>query len=255
MSTSGPYSARITKGGLLFEAMRTLIMAYRPEWSRSEFRSYVVEKGVLAGASTARQKTLLSFFYSRYVETVVSFSALQTLLHHGSPKAQGYLLYLHAAQGDALIRDVVSRYLFERFYAGKTRVTPAETARWVHELLTEQGMSWNAAVATKAAHSILALLRDAGLLEGIQHKQIRYPYLTVDVAAYLVYHLRAEGFSTGKRVLEHPDWKLFLLTPSGVDEVLGRVADAGLITWVAAGSVYRLEPHHTSIEEAAHALV
>lgn len=230
-------------------------MAYRPDWSRSTFRAYVEEKGVLAGASTARQKTLLSFFYSRYVDTVVSFPALQTLLHHSLPKVQSYLLYLHAAQGDALLRDIVSHYLFERFYAGKVQVTPEETARWVRELLAEKAMSWNDAVVMKAAHSILALLRDAGLLEGIQHKQIRYPYLPVEVAAYLVYHLRAEGFTTGKRVLEHPDWRLFLLTPTGVDEVLGRVAETGLITWAAAGSVYRLEPHHTSLEEVAHALV
>lgn len=255
MSASASYSASITKGGLLFESMRTLIMAYRPAWNRSDFRAYVEEQGILAGTSAKRQKTLLALFYNRYVSTVVSFPALQTLLHYGSPKVQSYLLYFHATQGDVLIRDIVSRYLFRCFYAGKTKVTPAETTGWVQELLAEQGMSWNDAVATKAAQSILALLRDAGLLEGIQHKQIRYPYLPIEVAVYLVYHLRAEGFTTGKRVLEHPDWRLFLLTPKGVDEVLGRVADVGLLTWSAAGTVYQLEPHHSNLEEVAHALV
>jgi hypothetical protein len=189
------------------------------------------------------------------VSTVRSFPTLRRLLEDSAPKVQRYLLYLHAAQGDKLLRDFVSDFILGAFYSGHVDLTLEDSVNWLKKALKRANLTWNEAVTTKAAHSILALLRDAGLLEGIQHKSIRFPYLPIEVATYLVYHLRAEGFTTGKRILEHPDWQLFLLQTRGVDEVMARVAEAGLISWAAAGSVYRLDFPYDSLEEVAHALV
>ncbi len=249
------YTAQITRGGLLFDTMRSLALAYKPSESRAEFNARVDEQGVLAGMTAARREAVRKLFFGRLVESVSSFAALKLLLEYTSPRVQAHLLYLHTAQSDPLLRDFVTEFVSPAFYAGRVNVTLEDTVAWLKAALKAAGQTWKDSVTTKAAQSVLALLRDAGLMEGIMHKEIRFPYLSLEVATYLVYHLRALGFTTGKRVLEHPDWRLFLLEPRGVDEVLARVADAGFISWAAAGTVYQLDYRFESLEEAARVLV
>ena len=235
--------------------MRSLTLAYKPDQNRSSFGISLAEQGVLADMTEARLKAVRQLFFGRLTTTVQDFAALKLLLEYASPKVQAHLVYLHTAQSDPLLHQFVAEFVSSAFYAGRVTVALDEVVAWVETMLSGAGQTWKSSVTTKVAHSMLALLRDAGILEGIQHKEIRFPYLSVEVATYLTYHVRSLGFTTGKRVLEHPDWNLFLLEPRGVDEVLARVADAGLITWAAAGSVYQLEFHYESLEEAIRALV
>lgn len=255
MTAVPKYTAQITKGGLLLDTMRSLALVYEPDKRRADFNAMVDEQGVLAEMTASRRRAVRTLFFGRLGETVSSFAALTRLLEYASPKVQAHLIYLHTAQSDPLVRNFVANFVLPAFYAGRVNISFEAVVTWVDDTLKTVGQDWQPSVTTKAAHSILALLRDAGLMEGILHKQIRFPYLSTEVATYLVYHLRALGFTTGKRVLEHPDWKLFLLEPSGVDEVLARVAEAGFITWAAAGTVYRLEYHYESLEAAANVLV
>lgn len=194
-------------------------------------------------------------FYSRYVSTVISFSALSKLLRRASPKTQAMLLYLHAAQGDALVGDFVKEKVLDAFYRGSVELSTEKAAEWIDELLVEAGQNWSEYAKKKGAWSVLALLRDAGLVEGIQNKRIKFPYVPTEVGAYLVYHLCEQGFTTGKRVLEHPDWQLLLQRPVEVEGILSRVAETGVVRFESAGSLYRLEHRRDSLEGVADALV
>lgn len=249
------YNAKILKGGLLFDTMRTLVMAFDPGLERDAFRERVRAEGALASLSERRQNDVLMLFNYRYVETVQSFPALQRLLEFTPPKSQALLLYLHAAQGDTLLRDFVTDKLLAAFYEGRVELSTERAREWVEALLAERDQSWSAYACKKAAWSLLALLRDAGLSEGIQRKRIKYPFVPLEVATYLIYHLRAQGFTTGKRVLEHPDWQLLLQRQRETDALMARVAEAGFITWAAAGSLYRLDFPYAGLEEVTRALV
>jgi hypothetical protein len=56
------------------------------------------------------------------------------------------------------------------------------------------------------------------------------------------------------KLVEHPDWRLFFLSPDGVERFLIEAQQHGLLEYHAAGSVTRLTLPAENLEDDAHAL-
>jgi hypothetical protein len=100
----------------------------------------------------------------------------------------------------------------------------------------------------------MATLRDFGVLQGRVHKRLAPMYLPVEAFAYIAFFLH-QGQPSGERLLNHPEWRLFFLSPQAVERFFVEAQQCHLLEYYAAGSVIRITFPAQSIEEYAHALV
>jgi BrxA len=75
-----------------------------------------------------------------------------------------------------------------------------ERASYAHPVIKK----WRESTRTKLVQSILARLRDFGVLRGIQRKRIHRPVVSPEAVFHLLRVLLAEGHS-GRAVLDAPD--------------------------------------------------
>lgn len=248
------YKSNIQKGGLLVEPHRDMLLAYDPSLSRPAFVNRVDALGLMAAYTPTRRSYLMVLFYSRYPGQVRSWTLLQDVLRSSPLGTQALVMYFHIARSETILADFVTTCLWPEWQAGRPQVSLPSVQRWVADASEAHGQVWSEAVNYRVAKSLLALTRDAGLLEGIQSKTIRHPFLPDEVVAYVLFTLRAEGVSTGNRVLAHPVWRLFLLSETEVSDHLARVSDRGLIEWHATGSTYHLGFPYATEEEVSRVL-
>jgi hypothetical protein len=79
-------------------------------------------------------------------------------------------------------------------------------------------------------------------------------YLPVEAFAYIAFYLHQKQPS-GERLLGHPEWRLFFLSPQAVERFFIEAHQSRLLEYYAAGSIIRITFPTGSIEEYAHALV
>ena len=85
------------------------------------------------------------------------------------------------------------------------------------------------------------------------NKRLAYPYLPVEAFAFLAFQLYLEG-SSGERLVNHPEWRLFLLPDGTVERFFLEAHQEGLLGYYAAGPVVRLDFPARNLEEYAHVL-
>lgn len=234
------YRSNIAQGGLLLTPFRELLLQYRPGQSRQVFREALASTGTLAEYTESRQNDLLERFYLRFPTDVRNWPALRTLLEEAPPRVQVLALYFHTARTEVILGDFATGFLLPLWQEGKQDVKTDDANLWVQQATTQRNQQWSNSVALRATRSMLSIARDAGLLEGMQHKRLRYPHLPDAVTLYVLLTLQAQGFTSGQRVISHPDWRTMLLTESEVGSHLVRLAERGLIEWSATGSIYNL---------------
>lgn len=249
------YKSNIQKGGLLIDPHRDMLLAYEPALSRDAFADKVDDLGLMAAYTATRRSYLMVLFYSRYPQQVQSWTLLKEVLRLSPLGVQALVMYFHIARSETIVADFVTMYLWSEWQDGRIQVNLPSVQAWVSDASQTQGQVWSDAVNHRVAKSLLALTRDAGLLEGIQSKTIRHPFVPDEVIVYVLFTLRSEGFSTGNRVLTHPVWRLFLLSESDVSDHLARVSDRGLIEWHATGSSFHLGFPYDTEEEVARVLL
>ena len=146
--------------------------------------------------------------------------------------------------------------LLPSYELGKTDITLQDLltplSRWVAEGKTVG--HWSEPTLVRVAQGLMATLRDFEVLQGRVHKRLAPMYLPVEAFAYIAFLLHQEQPS-GERLLSHPEWRLFFLSPQVVERFFIEAHQARLLEYYAAGSIIRITFPATSIEEYAHALV
>ena len=86
-------------------------------------------------------------------------------------------------------------------------------------------------------------------------RQIAFRPLSIcESFAYLAFVLFAMG-NAGERLVTHPDWQLFLLTPSGVEHLFLEAHQRRFLRYAAAGRIHRIEFVAQTLEEMADVIV
>ena len=165
------------------------------------------------------------------------------------------ILYFHAARADRLLHDVVVEVLVPLQARGITDIDVTEIQKplkqWVDEGKTSG--KWSEPTIVRIAQGLLSALRDFGVLQGAVKKRIAPAYLPVEAFAYLMFFFKQHQ-SSGAKLVELPDWKLFFLPREGVERFLFEAHQHKLLEYHAAGSVTRLTFSVGTLEEYANVL-
>ncbi len=250
------YCSKIIKAGALLADTKTLLAHWDETRSVVENLDWFRRENLFGKASRSRVEDILAIFRQRYLASEAITKALVTIVKGRFPtEGLTRVLYFHAAQADSLLHDVVTEVLVPLLAQGRTEISVedirAPLARWVTEGKTAG--HWSEPTLVRVAQGLMATLRDFGVLQGAVHKRLAPMYLPVEAFAYVAFYLHQEQPS-GERLLGHPEWRLFFLTPQAVERFFVEAHQCRLLEYYAVGSIIRVTFPADSIEEYARAL-
>jgi len=250
------YSTKIIKAGALLADTRAFLEHWDANSSVQDNIGRFRTQNIFGKASRSRVQDILAVFKQRYLTSPGTIEALSVLAR--SPLSRTPLdriLYYHSAKSDRLLYDTVVEILLPSRAAGITDVSPVRVqntlARWGAE--GKASSPWAEPTTRRVMHGLLSTLRDFSVLEGAVNKRIAAMYLPVEAFAYIAFVLK-QGQPSGQELIGHLDWRLFFLSPEGVERFLAEAHQRGLLEWHAAGSVTRLTFPADSMEGYARVL-
>lgn len=248
-----PYTTKIIKAGALLPDTKALLSCWNPEQSMAENLRQVRRQNLLGKTSRSRAEDILAIFRQRYLrEESVAKALVRLVRNRCNGNSIDRILYFHAARADSLLRDVVLEILVPQWARGVTQVSVAE----VHRTLRQWVMAgkttsiWNDGTVRRVVQGLLSALRDFGVLQGAVNKRIAPAYLPLPAFCYVAFYLKQEQTS-GAKLLDMADWRLFFLPREGVERFLVDAHQHGLLEYHAAGSVTRLTFPAPTLEEYA----
>jgi hypothetical protein len=253
---SAPYTSRIIKAGALLADTKTLLAHWDERASVAENLDRFRRENVFGKTSRSRIEDILAIFRQRYLdETEVARALVVLAKARLTPNSLDRILFFHAARADSLLHDVVTEWLVPLQARGISDIDVVEVMRMLAKW-SEEGKTtgtWSESTSNRIAQGLLSTLRDFGVLQGAVRKRIAPTYLPVIAFSYIAFYLKRHQ-SSGAKLVEHHDWKLFFLSPDGVERFLIEAQQHGLLEYHAAGSVTRLSFPAQTLEEYAHAL-
>ena len=222
--------------------------------STDENRTAVIRENPLGKATRSRAADVLNrIFIPRFVKGPIpcAWKLLRTLEEAGaSPAILRPIYYWFTARSEPLLSDFVTEYLVPGRAAGLRAVGVPEFISW----LATKNMGWSEIVAIKSGRALLAALRDFGVLDGKAKKTLVRPPLPLGAFSFIAFTLSRLGVA-GRDMLAHPDWTLFMLTPSDVEHLFLEAHQQRLLQYHAAGTLVNLDFPAGNVEEYARVVV
>lgn len=254
--TRRPYTTRLQKGGALVGDMRRMLL----EWDGTpDCAERIIRTNVLSSPSRYRALDVVTrTFVPRFVHSDPPdlWRALRTLEQAGwSQVALLPIHYYAAAAAEPLLWDFVVEVLSEKHARGHHEVRVGDVFRFLDRSSDRRfhGKRWSKEVSTRVARGLLAALRDFGILSGAVKKRISPLYLPSESFVFIA-RVRRELGARGHLALTDPCWRLFFLNETAVERLFLEAHQRKLLTYLAAGSVIRIDFPGTSLEEYAHEL-
>lgn len=236
----GSLNSRLQKGGAVLTDMRMLCRAWKEGGlTQAELQT------VLAKETHARcRDVVVRCFRPRFMEgnPPNAWKLCQTIENHRADPASVLALYYWlTARSEHLMAKFVQEELYSCFLQGLWHVDPLDTKTWLQKTLQQAQMTWTPTVQAKVIRGLLAALRDFGILEGRNHKKIAPPDLSPEAVALIAFLLHEHDAVSGRMLVEHEDWRLFLFTANTVERLLLEAHQIGALNYQSAGSTVRIE--------------
>lgn len=167
------------------------------------------------------------------------------------------LLLWHMTRDEFLVRDFLETWLFDAYEAGTFRIRTDEIETYLIEIekrgaVTEH--AWSDRTTNRVAAGLLKIAADFGLLRGSARREFASYNLPEQSFMYLLHAMRDAKLSPGK-VINSPDWRLFLMRPSDVEQELLRLHQFRKLEYHVAGSLVQLNLPCTTSSEYAQRMV
>jgi hypothetical protein len=242
----GDYSSRNTSKGALLTNAFTLFSAMRADGVRADALRDIALRGQLfPRASYENRQRIWDNLHYRYFAPAVPWVseglANASVSGASSPDFRS-MTYLYFALRDRLTFDLVTKLIWQRWRAQSMIVSVADVLEFIaNEAANHPTVKlWRPSTRTKLAQSILAALRDFGLLRGVQAKEIQRPPVSAEAVFHLLCILVAEG-RHGRAVIEAPDWRLFLWSEDDAAKALAELEQRRWIRFERGGRTVILE--------------
>jgi hypothetical protein len=256
---SAELNANLTKGASSAGDIVRLLREWHPGGDVRAFQRRLVDENVLGRTTRARAADVVHNVLARRYFPQGSeqpASRLAVLVNAGAPAdVVGRLLYYHAALAEHLLYRVVTESVFETRERGMEWIDVYDLRRFVSGLSASGATvrPYSESVVEKIAGAVLTTLRDFRIVTGTQRKRIAPVHVPHEVVGYVAYALREEDASA-KRIVEHPDWRLFLLSPSEAEAAILEADRYGHFRYQSAGDVRRFDWTHDSLDAYVDAL-
>lgn len=167
------------------------------------------------------------------------------------------LLLWHMTRDEFLLRDFLQNWLYPMYEDGTYRVRPEELHGYLRSIgkrgaTTEH--AWTETTLKRVAAGLLKIAADFGLLRSGAIKEFTSYHLPERSFLYLLHAIRDEMGSPGK-IIGAPDWRMFLMRPTDVEQELLRLHQFRKIEYQVAGSLVELSLPCANSREYADRMV
>ncbi|NHN58529.1 MULTISPECIES: BrxA family protein [Halorussus] len=247
---------KIAHHSTYIDETKTILSTYAECESYEELERQVVEGNILNKNTDEYRTNILREVTRRHLpdkEEYTETPLMQVVTAAVRSDVVDWCLYYEFAQ-DPFIRLVTTDFLYPEFERGTLAVQAVDIVEFIESIqenyadLRERSES----TINEAATKYLTSLRNFGLLEGTQRKEFAVTYIPDETIAYVVYRLFQKGANSASEIIDHEDWKLFLMNES---EVQRRIRDISpqYVTYEKRGSTERLVKKYDSMENLINA--
>jgi len=255
--TSNAYTSKIIRAPALLHDTKVFLAHWDEGLTVDENIQKAVTENIFGRPSRSYVKQFLSAFKERFVFNDELDVALRKLVRQGKDSAvTDRILYYHTAHADRLMYDFVTCHLFELHSRGVEIISTKQAQEYTKKLSDDGKTStrWSDTVCNRVARNMLTALRDFHVLEGNVKKRIAPVYLPFEAFLYVAFYLGRE-VQSGDKVIQHQDWKLFLIDAPTVERLFLEAHQRGFLSYQTAGNLVRIEHRFKSIEEVIDALI
>jgi hypothetical protein len=167
------------------------------------------------------------------------------------------LLLWHITRDEFLLRDFLQNWLYPAYESGVFRVRPGELHGYLLSIRKRGGTTehaWTETTLKRVAAGLLKMAVDFGLLRGSVVKEFASYHLPERSFLYLLHAIREEKQSP-RKVIDAPEWRMFLMRPSDVEHELLRLHQFRKLEYQVAGSLVQLTLPCSSSREYAERMV
>lgn len=167
------------------------------------------------------------------------------------------LLLWHITRDEFLLRDFLQHWLYAAYESGAFRVRPEELHAYLRGISRRGGTTehaWTDTTLKRVAAGLLKMAVDFGLLRGSVVKEFASYHLPERSFLYLLHAIHEEKQSP-RKVIDAPDWRMFLMRPTDVEQELLRLHQFRKLEYQVAGSLVQLTLPCASSREYAERMV
>ena len=246
------FTARIIKGGALLAESRRLIDVWNDDETTQANLERIRSHNRLGLPSRARTADTLEILRQRFIDPQPSLLPSLRMTARNSATFRD-ACYYEAARNDDLLAFSAESVLFEWWELGRSSVPTDRFERALLEASPGSNLHrWNEQTRRRVVHGLLSALRDFGILEGKNNKQISPPTLSLGGFAYVAGRLRQQGDGD---IAASPVWRRWLLDDDRVRGLFLEADRLGLLRYAEAGSLTRIDWIFDDLEEVVRAAV
>jgi len=238
-------TTRVIKGGALLEDSRRFVEAWDPDLATDANLAHILGENLLAKPSLSRAEDVVAVLRRRLVhpgrEVLEALRALSA-----KPRPFREACFYEAARDDELLASFAGEALFGWRHDGHNHVDAAEVSAW----LDTAGPGWSPPTRQRVAEGLLATGRDFGLLDGVVHKRLAAPAMSLPGFAYVALRERATKRSS-RALLDSPAWRRYLLDDDNVRALFHQADRHKVLRFSEAGSTVRIDWLLDDLQEVA----
>jgi hypothetical protein len=257
MSQDTTYTTGLSaKGALLHETLLVLRHLHQG-LTVSEVKYQVIKEDMLAKDTMSTRESVWDRIHARYLSNEEQAKLLAHMVTRAPDTQTAKLvLFYEFCQARPLLYAVTTECIYPRYTGGFVGVDKSLIYQYLDQITTDhpEVTAWAPQTRDKIVSNILTVLRDFGLLEGVQRKEFTRLYVPLPAFVYVLYRLAEKGVKTPTEVLEAQDWHLFLLLQEEVLSLLEEASAAGHCTFKHQGDIYTLALTYPSLEVCVAAL-
>ena len=196
------------------------------------------------GASSATWLRDVAKVLNRRFEPDDRDLALVLLAQAGFPLDEWKPLMLwHMTRDEFLVADFLEHWLFDQWEEGAYRIRHDELTDYVRNISARGGKTeheWTDSTVDRVTAGLLKLATDFGLMRGKATKEFANYRLPERSFIYLLYAIRDERRNAA-RTISADDWRMYLMTPTDVEQELLRLHQFKKLHYQSAGSIVELD--------------
>jgi hypothetical protein len=207
------------------------------------------------GAASATWLRDVAKVLNRRLEPEGRDRALVVLAQGGCPIDEWKpILLWHLTRDEFLLHDFLVNWLFDAYEDGVFRLRPDSLHDYLRSLNDRGGQTehaWTDVTLARVAAGLLKMAADFGLLTGTVTKEFTGYHLPERSLVYLVHVILEHEHSNPRRMIESPEWRMYLMRPGDLETALFHLHQFRAVDYQVAGSLVQISlPSESSLAYA-----
>ena len=236
------FSTRLLRKGALIEETYRIFQSWDINASVRQNLRRVRETNLIGADNQAWLKEVAATLVRRF-RSEAEVRPLVALARKGLPLQQWkHFLLWHIGQTDVLYYRFATGWLFDQYVNGIHNLRTEDAVPFFRDTirtLTDSERELSEYGVLRGARDLLRMAGDFGLLHGKAVKNFA-PIQMPEHAFLYVAHALSEKVPNARKMMERPEWRLFLLTPQQVEREVLELHQFRKLEYHMAGSLAQL---------------